>query len=148
VLSVVLVLLEIVLLSVVDQLSELVLVLLVHVDNSERGGGLLVDDLAETSLALHNDVRDAHLAAQSRQPQNEFNGIDIVGDYDELGALALNQSGDVVDAELDNHWGLASIDLVTGLSGSLGGGSSLQTGSLVLLRLRLVLSQELEERGG
>lgn len=136
----------VVLASVGGELCELVGVLLVDVDDGNSGGGLLVDDLAETRLALDDDVRDAELAAEGREPHNELDGVDVVSDGDELGLLLLNKSGDVVKTELDHSGGLRLDD---GL-GILGLGlSSLQKASLLLgLALRLVLVEELEERGG
>eukprot|EP01085_Mycamoeba_gemmipara_P003334 Mycagemm_TRINITY_DN9985_c0_g1::TRINITY_DN9985_c0_g1_i1::g.3334::m.3334 type:complete len:168 gc:universal TRINITY_DN9985_c0_g1_i1:532-29(-) len=69
-----------------------------------------------------------------------------MSDDDELGLLLLNESGDVIQTELDDSGGL-------GLDNSLGvlslGLSSLEKASLLLsLALWLVLVQELEESGG
>ena len=49
----------------------------------EDGSGLLVDDCAETRLALYDNVGDTHLAAESRKENDKLNGVDIVGDDDE-----------------------------------------------------------------
>lgn len=140
------VLVVVVLAGVGGELCELVRVLLANVDDGDGGGGLLVDDLAEAGLALDDDVRDAKLAAESGEPDNELDGVDVVGDGDELGLLLLNKGGDVVQAELDDSGGLR-------LNNSLGvlglGLSSLQETSLLLgLALGLVLVEELEESGG
>ena len=70
--------------------------------DGESGGGLLVDDLAEGGLALDDAVRDVHLAAQSGEPHNELDGVDVVGDDHELGELLLDEVRDVVEAKVDN----------------------------------------------
>jgi hypothetical protein len=51
---------------------------------------------------LDNDVGNIHLAAEGREPDDELDGVNVVGDHDELGLLALDQGGDVVDAVLQN----------------------------------------------
>jgi len=49
------------------KVGQFVLVLLADIDESQSRRGLLVDNGAEPSLALDDDVRDVHLAAQRRQ---------------------------------------------------------------------------------
>jgi len=61
-----------------DDLVELRLVLLLDVNQSQSGGGLLVDQVAKTSLALNDDIRNIIFAAESREPDDQLNGIDIV----------------------------------------------------------------------
>lgn len=140
------VLVVVVLAGVGGELCELVSVLLANVDDGDGGGGLLVDDLTEARLALDDDVRDAKLAAESGEPDNELDGVDVVGDGDELGLLLLNKGGDVVQAELDDSGGLRLNNSLGVLGLSLG---SLQEASLLLgLALGLVLVEELEESGG
>jgi hypothetical protein len=41
-----------------------------------------VDDRPEARLALDNDVRDAHLAAQRGEEHNELDRVDVVRDDD------------------------------------------------------------------
>ena len=41
-------------------------------DHRERSCSLFVHQSTETRLALHNAVRDVHLAAERRQPDNEL----------------------------------------------------------------------------
>jgi len=65
--------------------------------------------MTETSLALHNNVGNLHLAAEGGQPNNEFDRINIVSDDDQLRLLLFNQGGDVAQAEFENL-GLLTLD--------------------------------------
>lgn len=106
---------------------------------------LLVDDSAESGLALDDGVGDAHLAAESGQEDDQLNGINIVGDEDERGLLVLNQANNVVETVLDNVGLLADVLLLLAL---LDGGSLLEKTLLLLgLGLRAVLVKELESLG-
>lgn len=60
-----------------------------------------MDDCAEASLVLHNDVWDAHLAAESGEVDDEFDGVDVIGDHDQAGTLRLDEADAVVETELD-----------------------------------------------
>ena len=57
-----------------DDLVEGARVLGLDARDAEGRGRLLVDDLAEARLALDDAVRDAHLAAERRQPDNNLHG--------------------------------------------------------------------------
>lgn len=106
---------------------------------------LLVDERAQTSLALDDGIRDAHLAAQGRQEDDELNGVDIVGDEDERRLLVLDETDDVVEAVLDHVRLLADVLLLLAL---LDGRRLLEQALLLLLgSLRLVLGEELEGLG-
>jgi hypothetical protein len=70
---------------------------------SEDGGGLLVDDGAETSLALDNNVRHTHLAAKGREEDNELDGVNIMSDDNEGRLLGLNEGNRVVKTVLDEE---------------------------------------------
>lgn len=48
-----------------------------------------MDHCTETGLVLDDNVRDAHLAAESRDEDDELNGVNIVGDNDEVCLLGL-----------------------------------------------------------
>lgn len=111
-----------------------------------RAAYLLVDDSAESGLALDDGVGDAHLAAESGQEDDELDGVDIVGDEDERGLLVLDQANNVVETVLDDVGLLADVLLLLAL---LDGGSLLEE-TLLLLRLglRAVLVEELEGLGG
>jgi len=126
--------------------SKLLVVLAFDVLESQNRSSLLVDDCAEASLGLDDDVRDTHLAAESRQENHEFNRVNVVGDYHQVRFLRLNESNAVVQAVLDEHRLLRV--LVFRLL-VLGGGlrDSGKASFLLLFGLRAVLVQELEELG-
>lgn len=90
------------LLGDLDDVGEVGLILGVDVDESESSGGLLSDDLTESGLVLDDDVGDTLLLAKSGQPEGDLEGVDVVGNDDQLGELLLNEGGDVTDAGLDN----------------------------------------------
>jgi hypothetical protein len=126
--------------EVILECLELGLVTLLDVGQGNNGGGLLVGQSTEASLALNDGEGDSKLAAESGKPNNELDGVNIVSDDDQLGFLLLNQSGDVLQTELEDGGGLRGL-LVTSSGGLqallLGGGG-----------LRQVVIQELEERSG
>lgn len=108
---------------------------------------LLVDDSAETGLALDDGVWDTHLPAESRKEDDELDRVNVVRDEDERGLLGLNESDDVVETVLDGVRLLADVLLLLALRD--GGGLLLQTLLLLGLGLRAVLVEELEAlRGG
>lgn len=82
-----------------DESSELLLVLLADIGDSENGSHLVVNDSAKTGLVLDDHVGDAHLAAERGQVDNEFDRIDVVGDDDKVGLLRLDEGYDVVETE-------------------------------------------------
>ena len=60
-----------------------------------------MDQLAESSLSLDEAVGDVHLLAESGQPDDKFDGFDVVGNGDDLGLSVLNEFGDVVESEFE-----------------------------------------------
>lgn len=128
-----------------DEGSEVLLVFGGNVTESDSGGGLLVDEGTETRLALDDAIGDTHFTAESGQPDNQFNRVNVVGNDNELSLLGFNESGDVVQAVLDAD-GLFT--LFNGLTGSLGSSSGSQTSLLFNAALRLVLVEETEKLGG
>jgi len=128
-----------------EELGELGLVLSADLGQGQNGGGLLVDDGAETGLTLDDGVGDTHLAAESGQEDNQLNGVDIVGDEDEGSLLVLNESDDVVEAVLDVVGLLGDILLLLALRD--GGGLLDETLLLLDLGLGAVLGEELEGLG-
>ena len=72
-----------------NKLRQLGLVFRADVLQSEDGSLLLVDDCPEAGLVLDDDVRNAHLAAQGRDEENELDGVDIVGNDNEVRLLGL-----------------------------------------------------------
>jgi hypothetical protein len=105
-----------------------------------------VNNSSETSLALDDGVGDTHLAAQSRQENNQFDGVDIVGNQDERGLLVLDETNDVVETVLDGVRLLADVLLLL----ALGDSGSLLVETLLLLNLGLgaVLVEEFQGLGG
>lgn len=129
-----------------DEGGETRLVLITDLGEGNGGGGLLVDEGTETRLALDNAVGDTHLAAESRKPEDELNGVNIIGNDDKGGLLGLDKGSNVVDTVLDKE-GLLTLGL-GGLALGLGGGGSIKTSLLVLAGLGAVLGGKLEHLGG
>jgi hypothetical protein len=125
-----------------DEGSKLPLVLAADLLESNDSGSLFVDDSPETGLALDDHVGDAHLAAESRQEDDELDGVDVMGDDDEGSLLSLDEGDDVVQTVLGEQR-LLGIGLSFPLSGSNSG--LLETSCLLLLALRTILVQELEQ---
>lgn len=84
-----------------SQVGELSLVLLADFSQSNHGGVLLVDEFAEGSLSLDEAVGDVHLLAEVGEPEDNVDGVDVVGNGDQLGLLVFNEFGDVVESELE-----------------------------------------------
>jgi len=76
-----------------------------------------VNELTKVGLATHEAVWDTTLAAEGGEEDDHLDGVDVMSDHDELGAVLLNELGDVVQAEL-NVDGLGSL-LLSLVSGSL-----------------------------
>jgi len=120
-------------------------VLLADLSESDASGGLLVDKLAEASLALDEGVGDTLLSAEGGEEDEELDGVNIVSHHNELGLTLLNELSHVVETELDDD-GLGGL---LGISATLLGLSlGLEAGLLLLLGLGLVLGEELKELAG
>lgn len=115
--------------EVLGENFEVLEVLLAHLCECDAGGGLLVDELAETCLALNEGEGDALLSAESREEGEEFNGVNVVSNNNELSLTLFNEFSYVVQTELDNNW----------LSGLLGLSTTLLGLSLTLKSNLLVL---------
>ncbi len=139
-----LVLLGVVRLDGRDELGELSLVLSLDLSEGKDRRGLASDDGAEAGLALNDNVGDAHLAAERGEEDDELDGVDVVGDDDEVGLLVLDEADDVVQSRLDEE-GL--LGLVRLLSTGEVSGLLLEADLLLLLGLALVLVQEAEQLG-
>lgn len=121
---------------------EVLVVFLADFGEGDAGSGLLVDELAEASLALNEAVGDSLLSAESREEDEELNGVDVVSHNNKLGLALLNELGNVVETELDDD-GLGGL---LGISTTLLGFSlGLKSGSLLLLGLGLVFSEQFKE---
>ena len=101
-----------------------------------------MDDGAEAGLALDNNIRDTHLAAEGGDEDDELNGVDIMCDDNERSFLGLNEGNTVVETVLDEERLLRVLGLGT-ISSLLRGG--IEASLLLLLRLGAVLVQELEQ---
>lgn len=104
-----------------------------------------MDNSTQTSLALDDGVRDAHLTAQSGKEDDQLNGVDVVGDQNQRSLLVLDQADNVVETVLDVVGLLADVLLLLALSNS--GGLTVETLPLLDLGLRAVLVEELEGLG-
>jgi hypothetical protein len=106
---------------------------------------LLCAQGTETSLVLDNHKGNLHLTAESGQPHDEFNGIDIVGNQDQGSLLLFHQGRHVFETKLD----LVRRLLVFGFL-AFGLGSRRFLDALLLCRLGLgtVLVEEGEYRHG
>ena len=122
------------------ELLEVNEVLASHLGEGDASGSLEVNKLAEVGLAANEAVGDTLLAAESGQVHDELDGVDIVGDHDQLGLVLLNQGGDVVETELEVHW-------LLGLLGVLGLSLRLESQVLLGAGLRSVLGEQFKELG-
>jgi len=87
--------------SFLDEIGEVFLVFLIHLNNSKSSCRFLVHYLAQASLAFHNQIWDTLFSAQRWQPQYKLNGIHIVSNNDQLGCLLLNEGSYVIQTELN-----------------------------------------------
>lgn len=131
-----------------DKGSKSLLVLGPNLGDGNSGGSLLAGDQTEPGLTLHDNVRDTHLPAEGGEEDNELNGVNVVGNDNELSLLGLDESNNVVETVLgeDGLLGVGGGRLVTLLLSLLG--LSKETSLLLLGRLGLVLVEELEELSG
>jgi len=127
-----------------DKGSEFTLVLALDVLQGQYGRCLLVHDRAKTGFTLDNDVGDTHLAAEGGEEHHELDGVDVVCDDDKRGLLCFDEGDAVVQAVFNEErllrvLGLSLLLISSGLR------SYLETSLLLLLRLRSVLIQKLEQ---
>ena len=108
---------------------EVLEVLLADFSESDASGGLLVDELAEASLTLNEGEGDSLLSAESREESEEFNGVNVVSNNNELSLTLFNEFSNVVETELDDN----------GLGGLLGISTTLLGLSFTLKSDLLVL---------
>ena len=108
---------------------EVLEVLLADISESDASGGLLVDELAEASLTLNEGEGDSLLSAESREESEEFNGVNVVSNNNELSLTLFNEFSNVVETELDNNW----LGSLLGLSATLLGLSLSLESDLLLL---------------
>ena len=113
--------------------------------DGDSGSGLFVDEGTEPSLAFDDAIGDSHFAAQGGQPDDQFDGINVVGNDDELSLFGFDEGGDVVESVFD---GQRFLSLVESLTGSFGSGSDSQTLLLLNFAFGLVFVEEAEQGGG
>lgn len=85
---------------VLTELGEVCFILCADGRKSNGSCGLLVHHGTKTGLALHDTVRDVHLATKCGQPDHQLNWVDIMGDYDHCRLLRLDQFNNMVDSKL------------------------------------------------
>lgn len=116
-----------------------------NISKGDAGSRLQMDELAKVSLATDEAEGHTLLSAESGQMHNELDGINVVGDDDELGLVLFNKGGHVVQAKLEVH-GLLSL-----FSGSRGGSTGLslmlESSGFLLVGLRRVLGEQFKELG-
>jgi hypothetical protein len=66
-------------------------------------------------FTLHDDVGDAHLAAQGGEEDDELDGVDVVRNDDECGFLGFDEGDNVVEAVFDEE-GFLRVPLTTTMS--------------------------------
>lgn len=100
----------------------------------------------DVSHAVCEFLALTHLPAESREVDNELDGVDVVGDQDEGSLLVLDEANNVVETVLGDVGLLADILLLLALRD----GGSLLGETLLLLGLGLgtVLVEDLESLGG
>ena len=98
-----------------DELAKSGAVLGVDVGEGDARAVLEADETTQSALALDDAVGDSHAAAQGWEEENDLDGVDVVGDDDQLGLLLLDLDGHVVDTDRHEVW------LLVGLIGTTGG---------------------------
>ena len=123
---------------------QVLIVFLSHVGESNSGSSLGVNELSESCLSLDESIGDSLLSSESWEERHELKWVNIMSHNDKLCLALLNESGDVVQTELDHEglWGLLGI-LTSGLGLSL----LLESGLLFLLGLWLVFCEQFKELG-
>jgi len=115
---------------------------LFEVGQGNDGGGLLVDQLSESSLVSNNGVRDVEGLAEGREENNSLDGVDVASDEDQLSSFLLNKVSNVVETEFKGD-GLISLFILLILS--LVSGSVSESVGFLLSGLRGILSQNFVE---
>jgi hypothetical protein len=90
----------------VSKLGKRGLVFLLDSGDGEASGVLLVNKSSKTGLVLDDAEGHAHLAAEGRKPDDDFDRVDVVGDHNKLSLLLFDEGGHVVQTKLDHGSGL------------------------------------------
>ena len=105
-----------------------------------------MDDDAQAGFTFYYCVGHAHFTAEGGKEDDEFDGVDVVGDQDEIRFFVFDQADDVVEAVFDGVGFLAHVLLL--LAFFHGRGFFQQSFVLLGFGLGLVFVQELEGLGG
>ena len=71
---------------------------------------------SETSFTLHDDVRNAHLAAQGGEEDDELDGINVVCDDDGRGFHTFDDGDNAVFVAGSDEEGFLGVLLITKMS--------------------------------
>merc|ERR1711908_83347 len=130
-------------LSQSDEALKVVLVLGLHIGDSQASGSLLANHSTEPGLALHDAIWHTTRLAQAREPHNDLDRIDIMSDDNELRLPLLDECSDMVESHLHSSGLLRSTLTAAGHFLSLLSEAFLLLG----LRLRLKIVEETEKLG-
>lgn len=128
--------------EVLAQDLEVLEVLLADLSESDASGSLLVDELAETCLALNEGEGDALLSAESGEEGHDLKGVNVVSNHNELSLAFFNEVGNVVKTELEDNGLGGLLGFTTVL---LGLSLTLESDLLLLVGFRLVFSEQFKE---
>jgi len=128
--------------EVLGEKLKILVVFLTDFSKSDAGGSLLVDELAEACFSLDESIGNTLLAAESGQEDEELNRINIMSHDNKLSFAWFNELGYVVETELEDDWLRSLLSISTTF---LGFSFSLESSSLLLVRLRLVFSEQFKE---
>jgi len=129
-----------------DDFAKGALVLGMGGGQTHGGASLTTNDLTQASLTLDDAVGNIHFPAKRRKMHDEFDGIDVVRDDDQLRLLLFHEGCDRVEAGPDDGLSLGgrrvfAVDLLLGLGK--------EARLLRLFALRTILVQQLDHlRGG
>ncbi len=87
--------------EVLAELLEVGHVFLSHFSESKASQSFLVDELAESFFAFNKAEWDTLLPAESWKENNDFDGVNIMGNDNKLSFALLHKSSHVVDSEFD-----------------------------------------------
>jgi len=128
--------------EVLGEELKILVVFLTDFSKSNAGGSLLVDELAEACFSLDESIGNTLLAAESGQEDEKLNRINIMSHDNKLSFAWFNELGYVVETELEDDWLRSLLSISTTF---LGFSFSLESSSLLLVRLRLVFSEQFKE---
>jgi hypothetical protein len=84
-----------------SQVVKFSLIFLSNFSEGHSSGIFLVDELAQGSFSLDEAVRDVQLFAEVGEPEDQLNGVHIVGNNNQLGLFLFNQTSDVIETKLE-----------------------------------------------